>query len=168
MESSKVQLSGLRLSLLKPLWSWDFSRKDTVSCKWPPTCCFQPELIILPACPSIPLISALPKEDMLKTLIYIRLPKNGKAMERDPETLESPCKGAALAVGDGKDPVTWGLVLTIPSLNMLLPADTETRGIALPPPKAPLWPSSSLPRGCRAEIPVAISLEVTLMEKYGF
>lgn len=90
-------------------------------------------------------------------------------MGREPETLESLCKGAALAAGESKDPVTWGPVLTTAGLNMLLPADTEMRGIPPPPPKAQsLSPISSLLMGCPAEIPDAISLEVTLMEKYGF
>ena len=87
------------------------------------------------SCPSITLISALPKEDMLKPLIVIRPPKNGKAMERDPEALVSPCKGAALAAGEGRGLVTWGPVLIVPCLSVLLPADTEMRGIPLPPPK---------------------------------
>lgn len=57
-------------------------------------------------------------------------------MEGDPKTLESPCKGVALAAEEGRASMTWGWVLIIPGLSTLLPADTEMRGIPLCPPKA--------------------------------
>jgi len=89
---------------------------------------------------------------MLKSLTVIRLPKNGKAIEGESEILERPCKGAALAAGEDRDPVTWGLVLIIPGLNLLLHADTETRGI-------PLHPSQSSAQACQGDVQQKFQLQ---------
>lgn len=173
MESSKVQLSGLQIVLAKTTVILKLSSQGWSLLWMTSNVLFLIRInntsSLFHSCPSVPLISALPKGDMLKTLIVIRLPKNGKAMERDPETLVSPCKGAALTAGESRGLVTWGLVLIVPGLSVILPADTEMRAIPLLPPKAQsLWPSSSLPRDSTAEIPAAISLEVSIMEEHGF
>lgn len=77
-------------------------------------------------------------------------------MERPPENLESPCKGPALAAGEGRDSMTWQLVLIIPGLSMLLPADSEMRGIPLPSPKAQcFWP----PQACQGAIEQKFQLQ---------
>lgn len=89
------------------------------------------------SCSSVPLISTLPKEHMLNTLVVIRFLKNGKAMEREPEILESPRKGASLTDGKDREPVTWGLVLIVPSLNVFLHADAEMKGEFLYTPPKP-------------------------------
>lgn len=154
VKSSKVQIVLAKINVMLKLCS------QGQKLLW--MCCLWSESVFSAHFIAVLLISALSYQPShispgqrrhARTLRVIRLPKNEKAAERDPETRASPCKGDVLAFRGGGQVSFWPVPI-VPDPYVLLPAETEVRSIPVPAPKTQtLWPGGAVQQKCQLWTP---------------